>query len=151
MIVIIDTREKQYGHLLPYFRKNNIQLRRKLLLFGDYTLLGLENKIVIERKSSLDELALNLTKRRQQFKNELMRANAAGAKLVLLIENATQKDIENHNYKSLFRPNAFIGTLNSWHIKYNIDVYFCPNIKFTAKIILKLINDWRVNNDKEKN
>jgi ERCC4-type nuclease len=148
MIILIDTREKQYGHLLPWFRKNNIQLRRKTLQFGDYTLLGMEHKIVIERKNNLDELAKNLTKKRQQFKNELMRANAAGAKLILLIENAIQLDIKKHNYRSEFHPNAFIGTLNSWHVKYNIDVYFCPNIKFTGKIMLKLLNDWRINNDK---
>lgn len=150
MVIIIDTREKSYGHLLPWFRKNNIQLKRKSLEFGDYAILGMEHKIVIERKNSLDELALNFTQKRQQFKNEMMRANAAGAKIILLIENCVQDDIKNHKYRSKFHPNAFLGSLNSWHQKYNLDVYFCENIKFTAKIIYNILLNYKIKELEEK-
>jgi hypothetical protein len=64
-----------------------------------------------------------------------MKANASGAKIILLIENSTPDMIKNHKYRSKFHPNAFIGSLNSWHYKYNLDVYFIENIIYTYKFI----------------
>ena len=151
--VIIDTREQQIGHIVSQFKKMNIQMIRKKLDFGDYSFLingySFENEFVIERKYSLNELATNFTKERDRFKREMIRSYEAKATIILFIENASQNDIEEHNYRSRFHPKAFIGSLNSWHKKYNMDVYFCKEVKYSALAILKLFRNYQEKKIKE--
>jgi len=156
MIILIDSREKENSHILNYMAVNKISVKRKQTLkFGDYSFIDhntdYRNLIVIERKNSLDELALNLTSgkkdnpvnRRERFKNEFKRAKEAGAKMVLLIENATQEDIKEHNYRSKLHPNAFIGSLNSWYNKGYIDnIFFCQDKNDAGWAMLKIFKQY---------
>ena len=70
MIVLVDTREQENSHILNYFDKKKIKYMVQKLDVGDYSFMlpknpdmGIDNdiyftnKIVIERKGSLDELA----------------------------------------------------------------------------------------------
>lgn len=154
MILLVDSREKENSHILNYMAVNEISVKENQpLKFGDYSFIkdnvDYRNKIVIERKNSLDELSLNLTSgkkdnqvnRRERFKNEFKRAKESGAKIILLIENATQKDILNHNYRSKLHPNAFMGSLNSWHSKGYIDnIFFCESKNDTGWAMLKIFH-----------
>jgi hypothetical protein len=156
MIILIDSREKENSHILNYMAVNKISVKRKQALkFGDYSFIDhntdYRNLITIERKNSLDELALNLTSgkkdnpinRRERFKNEFKRAKEAGAKMVLLIENATQENILNHNYRSKLHPNAFIGSLNSWYNKGYIDnIFFCQDKNDAGWAMLKIFHNF---------
>lgn len=156
MILLVDSREKENSHILNYMAVNKISVKEKQpLKFGDYSFIkdnvDYRNQIVIERKNSLDELSLNLTSgkkdnpvnRRERFKNEFKRAKEAGSKIILLIENATQEDILNHNYRSKLHPNAFIGSLNSWHKKGYIDnIFFCENKDDTGWTMLKIFHQF---------
>lgn len=143
--IFIDTREQVFAHIETEIKLNNISIKRKKLDAGDYSFETIyknyENIVIVERKHSLDELATNFTRDRDRFKRELIRAYESGAKTILLIEDATQQDILNHNYRSKFHPNAFIGSLNSWHKKYNMDVFFCRK-KYSGKAIIKIFNDF---------
>lgn len=159
MILLVDSREKENSHILNYMAVNKISVKEKQpLKFGDYSFIkdniDYRNQIVIERKNSLDELSLNLTSgkkdnpinRRERFKNEFKRAKEAGSKIVLLIENATQEDILNHNYRSKLHPNAFIGSLNSWYNKGYIDnIFFCESKNDTGLAMLKIFHHFLKN------
>lgn len=156
MILLVDSREKENSHILNYMAVNKISVKEKQpLKFGDYSFIkdniDYRNQIVIERKNSLDELSLNLTSgkkdnlvnRRKRFKNEFKRAKEAGSKIILLIENATQEDILNHNYRSKLHPNAFIGSLNSWYNKGYIDnIFFCESKNDTGWAMLKIFHQF---------
>lgn len=156
MILLVDSREKENSHILNYMAVNKISVKEKQpLKFGDYSFIkdniDYRNQIVIERKNSLDELSLNLTSgkkdnlvnRRERFKNEFKRAKEAGSKIILLIENATQEDILNHNYRSKLHPNAFIGSLNSWYNKGYIDnIFFCESKNDTGWAMLKIFHQF---------
>ena len=160
MIILIDSREKENSHILNYMAVNKISVKRKQTLkFGDYSFIDhntdYRNLIVIERKNSLDELSLNLTSgkkdhpinRRERFKNEFKRAKEVGAKVVLLIENATQEDIKEHRYRSRLHPNAFLGSLNSWHNKGYIDnIFFCKNKNDVGWAMLKIFYNFLKSN-----
>ena len=145
--IYIDTREQVFSHISNVFIEKKLSIKKEKLDFGDYTFQteckefkkDYRNIVVVERKASLDELANNFTKHRETFKKEFIRANEAGAKVFLLIEDSTIQMIRNHHYRSQFHPNAFIGSLNSWHYKYNIDIYFCKS-KYTATAILRIFN-----------
>ena len=73
--VIKDTRE-QDGYTFEKFNGRyascNGMIVRKLDT-GDYSLLGLEDKVCIERKGRVSELAINLGKDKHRFMREIER------------------------------------------------------------------------------
>lgn len=69
--VIRDTREQQ-GYFFKKFNTCNGTVQRKLET-GDYSILGMEDKVCIERKASVSEIALNLGKGKYAFYNEVER------------------------------------------------------------------------------
>jgi ERCC4-type nuclease len=144
LVIIIDTREKMITHITYQLKKKHIKYIRQKLNFGDYSFIfnnkTYAEKVVIERKSSLDELAINLTKGRERFKREFIRASDKNAAVFLLIENAKKEDIEKHNYRSRMHSNALMGSLRSWHNKYGIRIFFCQRRNF-VNLMLKIFND----------
>lgn len=67
MKIIIDTREKQEWKFDFY----KCQCISKKLDYGDYSIEGMENIILIERKKSVSEISINLGSKREQFFREL--------------------------------------------------------------------------------
>lgn len=65
--IIVDTRE-QAPWDFTFFGFTNISQKLKA---GDYSIQGLEHKVLIERKATSGELAINLGKKSKQFKKEL--------------------------------------------------------------------------------
>lgn len=135
MIIIVDSREKVNQHVTTYFDDLPCRCRYEIkkLDFGDYSAkiqldnqitISLEDKVVIERKASLDELAINITKDRPRFEREFQRAKDKNAKVFLLIENASWWDIIAHHYRSQLNPKSFTATLLAWQCRYNITVSF---------------------------
>ena len=145
MKIIVDTREKvgKNKHILDYFDKQGIEWERRKLDYGDYTIEGLEDKIVIERKCSLDELALNFTRGRDRFKREFQRAADNGAKIVVMVERADYGRIVTHRYRSKFIPKAYIASIESFKEDYGADFVFLPRPKVQAgKFILETLRGY---------
>lgn len=141
--IIADTREKKWNHISSSLRAVNTPCEQRKLNYGDYTCevefddktqISLSDKVVVERKASLDELAGNFTKGRERFDREFRRAVNDNAKVFLLIENSSYEGILNHSYRSKFSPKSFLATLFSWQAKYNITVIFCKS-ETTGKLI----------------
>ena len=112
MVILVDTREKVNQHILDYFDKKGIAYKVKALDRGDYSFmlkanekLGIprdlyfSNKVIVERKGSLEELSGNLTQERDRFEKELC---LAPNHKVLLIENANYSDIATGNYNTKY-------------------------------------------------
>ena len=107
--------------------------------------------LVIDRKQNIAELAKNVTVELKRFTNELDRAKAAGAELVILVEqnkykyNGQWKRVETITDLMLWSsPHTSIQgekvyrTLAALQYRYNIIVKFCDKRK-TGKEIIKLI------------
>lgn len=135
MVILVDTREQENGHLLSYFDKKKIPHEKKALSTADYSCkipkndeLGISrdiyftDSIMVERKASLDELAGNLTKDRTRFESELIRAK--GANIALMIENATYADLVMGRYRSEYNAKSFVATLATYSARYGLDVNF---------------------------
>lgn len=150
IIVLIDTREKKFPYITSHFDNAGIKYCRQKLDYGDYSFylpanpkLGIKkdvsfvDKIVIERKNSLDELAGNLGRYRKQFVNELTRGYEAGAKMILLIENASLKQIHEKKYRSAMHPNAYAASLASFEAKYGLVVEFVDRLYAGKEIFTK--------------
>ena len=92
---------------------------------------------VIERKMSLDELASCFTRSRDRFRREFERAANSGAKVWLLVENATWEGILSHRYRSRYHPEAFKASIAAWAVRYNMTPVFCRSE--TSGILIKEI------------
>lgn len=91
----IDSREKTHAisHITKYFDMNNIKYYTNKLLFGDY--MNLHNPtVVIDRKQNLTEVQGNITQQHERFRNELIKAQENGFKLIILIEESQIKTLE---------------------------------------------------------
>ena len=135
--VIVDRREQD----TPKARKRYKLIgktERATLSYGDYcgnvstlggplydTSAAITPSCVIERKMNLDELAMCFTRSRKRFEREFERAKTAGAKVYLLVEDATYEDIIRHRYRSKFAANAFLASLLTWSARYNLTPVFC--------------------------
>ena len=145
MVIIVDTREKKNHHIIDWFDKKNILWKNKKLDYGDYSFMIPENKesgifkdiyfdkkIVIEKKSGLNELSTNLTKERARFKEEL---TLAPSNKVLLIENANYSDVIEGNYDTQYNKKSYYASLHSFWHQFNLPIFFMPDSKYSGVFI----------------
>lgn len=80
--VIKDTREQE-GYFFSEFNTCAGMIEEKLDT-GDYSIKGLEDKICIERKGCVEELAINLGQKKHAFLNEIERMQPFPHKYLIL-------------------------------------------------------------------
>lgn len=147
MVILVDTREKKNSHIIDYFDKHHIEYKKKALSCGDYSFYVKESpelsiprpvyfdgEIIIERKGNLEELSGNFTNGRARLEEEFAISKANSK--YLLIENSDYSDIVEQNYNTTYNKKAFLGTLHSFNHKYNLQIVFMPNIRYTPIYIL---------------
>lgn len=91
MTIQVDSREKARAikKILAEFDKQNIKYYISKLFTGDY--MSLDNpRLIIDRKQNLSEICSNVCQGHDRFRNELMRAQEHGIKLIILIEHSNQ-------------------------------------------------------------
>lgn len=137
--VIYDTREHETGQARKRYESMGVPVERDKLEYCDYAcnvmfpdgsrLHQPEEPInppcAIERKQSLDELAMCFTRGRDRFRREFERARAAGAKVYLLVEEGSYEAIIRHRYRSKYNPAAFMASLIAWSVRYDMTPVFC--------------------------
>lgn len=147
MIILYDTREQDTPALRRRLSAFPCNSRREMCSFGDYSAactlpdgseLSLNGTVAIERKMSLEELSRNFTAGRERFSNEFRRAQASGAKLYLLVENANWDKLFAGRYKAKFNKEAFIASLAAWQARYGTQVLFC-SAEIAPLLIYKIL------------
>ena len=95
LVVLLDSREKPHaiGHITGYFDRNGIKYMTNKLPFGDYMCLK-NPTVIVDRKQNLTEVQGNITQQHERFRNELIKAQEFGIKLVILIEESQIKTLE---------------------------------------------------------
>lgn len=89
MLILEDTRQQAQKHDLKHkwFEQNGITIRRQALYVGDYT-LPTDQSVCIDSKFSIQELVSDICgKQHERFRNECIRAQEAGIRLIILTEN----------------------------------------------------------------
>lgn len=143
--ILCDTREQKNAHIKDYFIDNGISFDDRKLDYGDYSFfvptnkdLGInrdmffDDKIVIERKSGLEELSNCFSQGRTRFENEMLRSNKT--KMILLIENASFQDIIDGKFKTDMSKNSFMASLFAFTHRYNLNIAFIDK-KSSGKFI----------------
>ena len=117
MPIVIDTREQEPWHFAT-------ETVRKKLAVGDYSLLGKENTVTIERKT-LDDLVNTVIHQGKRFREELSKMASYEHRCVVV--EASLSDIVKHRYTSFAEPSSVIGSVLSIIVDYRIPVYFLFN------------------------
>lgn len=125
--IIIDTREQQPWH----FPQRATAIQK--LDTGDYSLIGLENIVTIERKKSVNEFATNITEKR--FKDWVGRLATVEFPFVLLefsLSDILRYPIGSNIPKKMWNkikisPNYILKNLLELQLYYNINVILCDN------------------------
>lgn len=134
--IIVDTREQDTPKAAEMYKSFGVPVERATLNYGDYcgaigtgynTSKAISAPCVIERKMSLDELAMCFTRGRDRFRREFQRAKEANAVVYLLVEGGSFEGILNHRYKSRYNPAAFMASLTAWMVRYDLRLLFCKS------------------------
>jgi hypothetical protein len=91
LTIQIDSREKARAitKIVDEFNRQDVKHYISKLWAGDY--MSLDNpRLIIDRKQNLSEICANVCQNHDRFRNELIRAQENGIKLVILIEHSNQ-------------------------------------------------------------
>lgn len=147
MVILVDTREQNTEAYRRRIQSMDYPIERVKLDYGDYSArctlpdgssFSLARHVAIERKMSLDELCGCYIKGRDRFKREFQRSNADGARIYLLVENATWEKVLKGSYRSKMNPSALFASMVAWSIRYNYTIWFC-RAETSGKIIQEIL------------
>lgn len=149
-VVIKDTRE-QDGYHFSSFNTCSGMIEQKLDT-GDYSIVGMENKICIERKGCVEELAVNLGQKKHAFLDEIARMKDFEHKYLVLefsledllkFPDETRIPIKNKSSVKI-TGRYMLKCLIEFELYNGVHVLFCGN-KHTAFLavssIFKRINE----------
>lgn len=133
LTVLVDTREQDTVLFRKRMKSLGLPYRRRKLDFGDYSCLvamdgaeiDLSASFAIERKMNLDELAQCYTRGRKRFEREFERAKASGAKIYLLLEDASWEYAYAGMYRSRVHPRSLIASMVAWLARYDCQMLMC--------------------------
>jgi ERCC4-type nuclease len=117
--VVIDTREQE-GHAWE-FNTDHFSPISKKLNTGDYSILGYEDIITVERKT-LGDAVSSLIHDWNRFRRCLYRM--AGMDHAIVVIEASIEDVLGKKYESDAEPLAVLGKLNAITIDHGIPVVF---------------------------
>jgi len=103
--VLVDTREQKPFDLSP------LKTRKATLATGDYSILGLENEVAIERKS-LQDLIGCVGAGRDRFDREVQRLKAYPVRAIIC--EGGYGEIETQSYRGKCHPNSILGSIAGW-------------------------------------
>jgi len=115
IIAVIDRREQ-----LPYDLRP-LKSVPGSLQSGDYSLLGLESDVALERKT-VDDLAHCIGQDRDRFIRELERLQSF--RHVALVVEGDWRHLTEGQYRSRLNPKSAANSIISWISKYRVPVVF---------------------------
>ena len=149
MTIQVDTREKSRAiqKIIKEFDRQGVTHFSSKLYVGDY--VNLENSfLVVDRKQNLLEVCSNVCQQHKRFVDEIKRANAAGIKIVFLVEHSKNinslDDVKDWNNPRLKEsPLAVSGErlykiLSTLEKKYGVEFQFCDK-QNTGKRIIEIL------------
>lgn len=127
--IAIDTREQR-----PY-EIPGAEVRT--LPSGDYSIVGLLDRVAIERKSKADAYS-SLGQGRARFRREFERL----AKLdyaAVVVEDTLPGFLHRPSYSKM-NPRSAIGSLLAWSVRYRVPVYFAGDREHGRALTMKLLS-----------
>jgi len=130
-VIAVDSREKHPYHFALSETRN--------LKTGDYSVVGLEERVAIERKR-LEELYTVTGRDRDRFTRELERM--AGLDYAALVIEADLPQILRGAVFSQVSPKAVIRSLVSWSVRYRVFVFFAGDRRHANALTCRLLEQY---------
>jgi len=133
LVVAIDTREQK-----PYrFARSEV----KTLASGDYSIVGLEDRIAVERKTKQDAYS-SLGQGRARFERELQRLSRFDYAAVVI--ETSLPDFLRAPAFSRMNPTAAARSMIAWSVKYRVCVFFAGDRRHGNALTQQLLEKfWR--------
>jgi ERCC4-type nuclease len=126
--IIVDTREQE-GYS---FDSRLTATLRRALPAGDYSVVGMEELVAVERKS-LDDFVSTVIHGRARFREELRKL--AGYRAACVVVEGSVLDVLQHRYRGEAHPNAVLGNALSIILDYRIPVFFCSSRQAACQFV----------------
>lgn len=134
IIIIQDSRERNGWTFSPY---PDVEVIRAALETFDYSILGWEDRIGIERKGSLDEVCTCFTQDRPRFEREMQRGRLF-ERAAVIIEDSLPNAIAGR-YRSGLTTNALIESICAFWTRYGIPFCFAGNRLAAERLAYSLL------------
>ena len=154
-VIFEDSRQKPSHHELKraHFESAGFTVERTKLYVGDYMLPG--GLVSVDTKADMYELASNLKQQHDRFRDECVRAQEAGYRLVVLVENEDGVSdmydlaewIESRSHyaarirksqgkvKKRYTGTALFKTCRTMTAKYGVEFEFCEPSNAGARVL----------------
>lgn len=144
--IVRDTREqKRQDRALGWTFSDGFDPKPTLitdsLSTGDYSLVGHENEVVVERKT-LPDLIACLGPERERFERELSRMR--GIPSVTVIVESPQSAMERGRYRSRLLPEAAWQSIISFTQKYRVPFIFCRNARAAERACFDFLRHYAI-------
>jgi len=136
--VVIDSQEHM-GYRFERFSNWFAGTVRRRLPIGDYTLLGMEDEIIVERKT-LPDLVKSVIQEREGFIQKCKKLSAFKKKC-LVIEGSLGL-LKTPYEDSQAHPNAVLGSLIAAQERWDIPVYFLDNFLLAEEFVASLLSKY---------
>jgi len=129
--VAVDTREQK-----PYwFPRAEV----KTLVTGDYSILGFEDRIAIERKTKSDAYS-SLGQGRSRFEREIQRLSEFDYGAIVI--EASLPDFLTAPAFSRMNPKSAVNSIIAWSVKYGVHLFFAGDRRHGNALTLKLLEKY---------
>lgn len=135
--IVIDTREQKRLLKKP---PKNLMTMTAALKTGDYSIVGFENLIAVERKSRSDFYG-SITAGRKRFDANLQRMSKMEWR-ALLIEGTERKLLDPSESYSKISPQCIYGSLVSISVRYGIQIYYAERPEDADRWLIEHFLKW---------
>lgn len=130
-VFAVDTREQAPFPLLGF------AAIRKTLKAGDYSIVGLEDKVAVERKSYTDAWG-SMAQGRARFERCVKRL-ADLDRAAIVIECGVRELAQQPSYIQRVTPASVVGGLISWSAQYRLPVFFCDDRAHAERVTVRFL------------
>jgi ERCC4-type nuclease len=139
-LIVVDTRES-----LPLGFPG---ASKQALATGDYSVLGMEERVAVERKT-LGDFYTCVGRERARFERELERLGAMDYGAVVI--EASLSDILHGAEFSKVHPRSAIGSILAWSVKYRLPFFFAENRRRCRTTVYHLLKHfWTYHHDESE-
>lgn len=137
MRIVVDSREQA-----PFtFTEYGVEVSQDTLQAGDYSLVGLESLVAVERKS-LPDLVACLGRERDRFERELERLR--GFESAAVVVESPLADLALGQYRSALNPKAAYESVVAFMCRYRLTFYFAQDRRGAERFTFSFLRHyWR--------
>jgi DNA excision repair protein ERCC-4 len=136
--IVIDSQEHM-GYTFERFTNWFSGSIRKRLAVGDYTILGMEEEVAIERKT-VPDLVKSIIQERKDFIEKCERLSEIRKKC-LVVEGSLSL-VKTPYDETQSHPNAVLGSLLAAQERWNIPVYFLDNFVLAEEFVASMLSKY---------